>query len=540
MNDSRVASAFERIRKEAGDSKQADLHRKRALELCAGLFRQQLDLIRDPARFKVGLCTRRAGKSTTAIRYMLVLALEHDGSNIQYIALTGKKARKEIWPDLKRVCRAYDVPALFNEVTLTCRIGNSTINLDGCDNAGDVEKYRGSDGGYDLVIIDESKSYEPNMFRELVYDVIGPALADRMGALLIIGTPGRTLAGPFYEITNVHATTISKKDDSILHATSRPYAERDDSTWQGVDFEWSFHRWYTKDNVAKPHIWLEQLATKKRNQWTDEDPVWRREYQGEWVADDTGYVYRYAQGRNDWHVDEQSANEWGLPADHEWRLLLGCDLGYDDDFAIVVCAWSETSPDFYFIDEFSRAGLVPDQWVEKIKEFQEKYGSFDVMVGDRGALGKAILANMEQRDGLTIEPADKHEKRDYQELLNSDLLSGRAKVKKGMKLARQMASLQWKPDGKTEDKESSPKDLCDAALYVWRYCYHHYSKPKQTPRHKQEAESIREREADRRRKLGQEMTRRSYMDPEERRLDTIDGGNEWRSLDDDDMGDWHR
>lgn len=528
-------AAFERVRRERDAATSAVQGNAKLVEhLIAGLFPQQRDLIRDPSRFKAALCTRRAGKSTSAIRYMLIVALEKRGANVQYCALTAKKARKEIWPDLKRTCRQYGIEAVFNETTLTVKLNDSTINLDGCEDAGEVEKFRGSDGGYDLFIVDESKSYDPGTFSELVYDVVGPALADRMGTLMVIGTPGRTLAGPFFDVTSAGATELKKRDDGSLHALSRPYSERDADAYRDVEFEWSFHRWYTKDNVAKPHIWLEQLATKRRNGWTDEDPVWRREYCGEWVADDKGYVYRYAAGRNDW-TDEEDGNEYGLPSAHDWRYLLGCDIGYDDDFAVVIAAWSESSSTFYFLEEFGKPGLDVTSQAGVIQSFKDKYNP-DIMVGDRGALGKEIFAEFENRHGLTILPADKHEKRDYQELLNSDLLSGRCKLRKGMRLARQMSSLQWKADGKTEDKESSPKDLCDAALYVWRYCYHHYSKPIPEKLAMQDERRLITTAAERRAKMQREAVHKSFLDSEERRMEGgVDGAD---YLDSDDREDW--
>lgn len=530
MSDARVESVFLRLREEkAAREKMAGVYARCVQRLREGLFQQQRDLIDDPSRFKAALCTRRAGKSTSAIRYMLIVALTVPGANVQFVTLTAKKARKEIWPDLRRHCRAYDIPAEFNETTMTVKIGDSTINLDGCEDSGDPEKYRGSDGGYDLFIVDESKSFSPEMFKDLVYECAGPALADRMGTMLLIGTPGRTLAGAFFEATAEVAFVVETAEDGTKRSNSRPFAERHEEKWDGVDWEWSYHRWYTRDNSAKPHIWLEQLATKKRRGWTDEDPVWKREYCGEWVADDAGFVYRYAAGRNDWYDDEQG-NEYGLPSEHEWRYLLGCDLGFDDPFAIVIVAWSETSPDFYFVDEYTMSGLDITSCADKIEEFKNKYTP-DVMVGDRGALGKQILAELENRRGLLVLPADKHEKRDYQELLNSDLLSGRAKLRKGMKLGRQMAALQWKADGKTEDKDTTPKDLCDAALYVWRYCYHHYWKPADVKQDRQADSSILQVAQERMAKLSREATRKALMSKEEARLDRLDSGV-------DEMEDW--
>ncbi len=231
-----------------------------------------------------------------------------------------------------------------------------------------------------------------------------------------------------------------------------------------------------------PHIWRDQLATKRRNKWGDDEPIWRREYRGEWVADDAGYVYAYLSERNDWKPDPDSSNEFGLPEDHEWIYVEGSDLGFDDEFAIEVVAWSETTNVFYLgVHEYTMPGMDVPAIAKAFNESESKFGSFNGRCGDRGGLGKTIFATLGNQYDIEIEPAEKHEKRDFQELLNSELRAGRAKVRKGSKLARQMSMLQWKPDHKTEDKASSPKDACDAALYSWRYIYSAYAKAKPVP-----------------------------------------------------------
>lgn len=536
VNDSRATAAFARLKREADDgARVAERYAKLAADLREGMFTQQRDLIEDPSRFKAGLCGRRAGKSTCAIRYMLIKAIETPNANVQFITLSAKKARKEIFPDLKRTARRYDLQAEFNETTLTARFPNgAVINLDGVDDVSSIEKFRGSDGGYDLVVIDECKSFVTSTFDELVKEVLMPALADRQGVLVIIGTPGRQLSGPFYDVTNKLAPNIHESKGK-RKATSRPYEERESSTWVGVSFQWSLHSWTAEQNVAKPHIWLDHLQTKERNGWSDDEPIWRREYCREWVADDSGYVYAYNPGRNDWEPDPESSNPYGLPDDHEWIYVEGSDLGFDDDFAIEVTAWSETTKEFYLgVYEVTMPGLDIPAIASEFEKAEAVFGEYHARTGDRGGLGKTIFATLAHQYGIDIEAAEKHEKRDYQELLNSELRAGRAKVRKGSKLARQMSMLQWKPDGKTEDKESSPKDACDASLYSWRYIYSAYSKPKERRPDPHSEEAIREQALAHRRRLSQEATRRGLKD-------SNDNQAESRDRDDEDGrdGDWH-
>ena len=539
MTDPRIQSAFARVRREAQEeSTLAAAASKVIAALLACLFPEQLNFVQDPFRYKTALCSRRAGKSTCCIVYMLVVALQTPGANIQYITLTGKKARKEVWPGLKRWAKRFGVTADPNEQMMTLKLSNgSTINLDGCENISDVDKFRGSDEGYNLVIIDESKSFGADMFAELVDEVITPALADRMGTLCIIGTPGRFLSGRFYEVTNKQAPTVKWKRDEetggeYRYANSKPFDDEQEQ-WEGVEYGWSFHHWNTKSNTAKPHIWREQLAVKRKNGWADDDPRWRREYCAEWVADDSGYVYAYLAERNDWEPlsPEDGGDEFGLPAEHEWVYVEGSDLGFDDEFAIVVNAWSPTTNTFYMaVHEYTMPGMDIPAIAKEFDRSEEKFGEFHARVGDRGGLGKTIFATLSNQYDIDIEPAEKQEKRDYQELLNSELRSGRAKVRKGSKLARQMSMLQWKPDGKTEDKESSPKDATDAGLYSWRYIYSMYSKPKEPDPSQEEA--IQRRMAEKKAEMSRKMQASDAMDEQERRMSDRFGGDDWQGGDD--------
>lgn len=475
-------SFFSRLRRETG-AKWSDYYAKQADKILGELFPQQLALRKDPCRTKAALCPRRAGKSRCSVAYMLDVALRRAEAQVLYITLTRGKAKEIIWTELKKLNRSYELvdPVKgFNETELMMKLENlSTIRLAGCETVSDVEKFRG--GQYDLVIIDECASMSAELFMSLVDDAISPALSDREGTLLIIGTPGRVLNGPFYAATSGKSMIIGEHPErpGEKFAVSRPYAERDQEKWDDVTYSWSFHRWMTRDNVAKPKIWEDQKLIKLRNGWSDDHPQWRREYLGQWVADDSGFVYRYNPERNNWLPDPKSDNPWGLPEGHEWRFVLGMDLGYDDDFAIEVAAWSETCADFYHMPGgFSMPGLDVQAIAQKVLEFQERYGEFDVMVGDRGGLGKLILATLANQYGLQIEAAEKSEKRDHIELLNTDLLHGRCHIATDSILGHQMSILQWdEKNPKIEDRDT-PNHAADAFLYVWRYCYHHFHRKK--------------------------------------------------------------
>jgi hypothetical protein len=456
---------------------------KKIVQMRGALFEEQLALMDDPCRFRSVLCNRRAGKTTAFAVILLSACLRRPESLVAYVTMTKGVAKRNIWGMLRKYDEVYELGIKWNNTELSGVFQNgSKFFLAGADNTGEVDKLRGVP--LDGVIFDESKSFptgnandpDSGLFQELMDEVVGPTLSDRMGWMMMGGTPGCILAGPFYKATSPSSFFIQDRIDGTRHAISRPYTQRKDPEWDGVAFEWSHHRWSSRENAAMPHIWAEQLNEKKRKGWSDDAPVWRREYLAEWVADDNGMVYRYLAERDSWTPDPESDNEFGLPSGHDWRYVLGADLGYDDDFAIEVGAYSDTHPQFFEVYDFASPGFTVSDVARKIREVEAKFGEFEMMVGDSAGLGKAIFAELAEVHGIVIEPAKKRDKRDHIEILNSNLMSGLVKIRAGSRLGHQMTYLQWGEDGRKEDK-AFPNHNCDAWLYLIRHSLHHQYRP---------------------------------------------------------------
>ncbi|HYF55617.1 MAG TPA: terminase family protein [Salinarimonas sp.] len=443
---------------------------KQAAALRATLFKQQLDFVDDPWRKKVVLCPRRAGKTWVFAVYLYVTALTKPGSASVYITMTRGVAKRNLWGILKKLNDIYRLGAKFHGTDLIATLPNgSTITLGGAETEADIDKYRGSP--FDLIILDESKSFPAELINELVEEVLGPTLHDNFGTIVMGGTPGAILAGSFYEASGEKAFVI--EDGRV---TSRPYAEADLPRWKGMEFRWSWHQWTTAQNVAKPHIWQEILRDKEVNGWSDDDPRWLREYCGRWIADDTAFVFKYSEERNGWTPQRTEANPWGLPEGHEWRFIAGVDLGYDDPFSMQVFAYSETHKEMFHVWGDRQAELNAQEIAERIKKCEAMFGGFDALIGDSAGLGKMIFKTLTEVWGVVVEPAEKQGKRDYIELFNTELLSGRIHILKGSGLAEQMSRVQW-DEAKRREDPAFPNDDCDAALYVIRYALHHYADP---------------------------------------------------------------
>lgn len=394
------------------------------------LHSHQLAFASDPSRRKAALCTRRAGKSTVACFMMIKAALDYDGCLVPYITITRENAQKMMWKELKHLNRRFSFGMEFNETSLTAVFPNgSSIWLMGAKHKDDIERLRGPK--YPLAVLDEAASFGPHI-EALLLEVLAPALRDYLGTMVMIGTPGPIPAGLFYEVTS------------------------------GLRKNWSVHKWSLADNPFLPAE-ARDLEKIKEDEGMDETvPRFQREYLGLWSTDDNNIIYRFNYARNTYTV---------LPED-DYYFNLGVDLGFDDDTAFVVGAYSHHSPNFYIIDTFKAPKMDITSVALKIQELEQKY-PFTRKVVDSGALGKMIVAELTSRHGLTLEPAEKKDKLGHIEQFNSDLLMGRILVPETAKdLIDEYTTLPW-AEGRREEHPAYANHLADAALYAWRDSRHY-------------------------------------------------------------------
>lgn len=143
------------------------------------LKRTQWTVFRSPRRFRVLAAGRRFGKTYLALTELCQAAW---GTNrlAWYVAPTYRQAKRIAWKPLKQMTREYWA-SRPNETDLSIElVGGGTIALRGADN---YDSLRGD--GLDFVVLDEYASMAPEAWSE----VLRPALSDRMGRALFIGTP---------------------------------------------------------------------------------------------------------------------------------------------------------------------------------------------------------------------------------------------------------------------------------------------------------------------------------------------------------------
>jgi hypothetical protein len=413
----------------------ADVRRK----LRASLFDRQQDFFDDPAERKTACCSRRAGKTNETAADAVDGPLETPGSRSLYLTLTRERAKDLLWPDLHKLNHELQIGLKFNEVELTAKLpemlGGGGVKLSGVPNASEIEKFRG--GKLKRVRIDEAQSFGAYL-KELVEDVLDPALLDLQGDLGLLGTPGPVCTGLFYEAST------------------------------GKLPGWSRHHWTVLDNPFVPHA-KEWLARKKAQMgWTDDSPTYRREWLGEWVQDTGALFYRFRPALHTYSGE--------LPKGHEWRYVLGWDLGWSDAMALVLLAFSDTCPHLYEAYSWKQSGITPSQVMEgHVLPLIETYRPI-ALVADTGGIGKAVVEDVAQRYRVRFEAAEKKEKLAGVEMLNDDFDRARVVLRAGSPWARELEILPKDPEDPTKEDARFDNHCADAGLYAFRKCRHFWGK----------------------------------------------------------------
>lgn len=509
------------LQREAGEQlsreQLANEQRRRIKALLDGCTCHQRAFVLDTSDHVSLRCPRRAGKSRAMSTKALHVGESRPGSRILVISLTLKSTKENFWAGSPSgifvLDDLYGLGLRYHNTDLVWHHQNgSRGRLAGAETRADIEYLRGAAAEADVVLIDECKSFHPQLLIELIRDVIRPGLMTRQGQLIMGGTPGLIPVGPFYEATCEASRVTTRVDgpeghpvevsvptcwpageeypDYIMGAVASLRKEDPDYLFE----PWSLHSWTIEDNDKVPHQWERALKDKRRAGWGDDHPAWLREYLGQWVADTSGLVYAYAHVRSEkesyvqWWPEKSQDNPSGLPPEEgPWHLVMGLDFGYEDANALVLVAYSERIAELRHVYDFKSPHLTLDQFVDEIKEAIARFGAPEVIIGDAGALGKLVIESFGTLFGLSVIKAEKAEKFDHIELMNNDMHAGRVKIIPGGDLEDELLGLQWDLSKDTKEKlarsfklresPSCPNHLCDALLYSWRYCYHNFARP---------------------------------------------------------------
>lgn len=409
-----------------------------------GLFKQQQKLVLDKSRRKFALCSRRAGKSVADAHYLILELLQCGFKEyVVFGAKTFAGAKRIIWADIVKLVQVNDFEKLLGwkinqgNCTIETPHGAGLIVL-GFSDEGETGKLRGIK--CKLVILDEVQEYE-DLLEELIQGTISPLLFELQGTLVLTGTPGDALIGTWFDIS-----TGRKKG-------------------------WSGHTWTMLDNTFIPSVQELFITEIELLGLPVDDPFVQREYFGKWAANASKLIfpfYTVAPLPDDWKLD-----------DPEWirdflNITFGIDYGFSPDpSAWIVLAQRRGSPTAYVIHAEMVERTNDDRYASITRDLYDHYEP-SRMVGDVGGGGKGAIETFNEKFahelGISIELAQKQQKRAFIDLMNIDLRTKKVVLAEGRcpELEQQLAKVRWKNDLRKEPAPGVPRHLCDALLYAWR------------------------------------------------------------------------
>ena len=266
----------------------------------------------DTHRFGVLVVHRRFGKTVLGVNALIKAALtcRRPRPRLGYIAPTYRQGKAVAWDYLRYYSQA--IPGAVANV--------SELRID-YPNGGQVRIYGGDNPDslrglyFDGVVMDEYGLHPANVFTE----VIAPALSDRAGWALFLGTPnGKT---QFYDIAQTAQARVAEGHTDWHYAS------------------------YTAEETG--YVAAEELATAKAIMTADE---YQQEYMCSFAAAVRGAIYakELEQARSDGRVTSVPVDPL-LPVDTDW------DLGVGDSTAIWF-SQSTRSGEVRLVDYYEASG----------------------------------------------------------------------------------------------------------------------------------------------------------------------------------------
>jgi hypothetical protein len=274
-------------------------------------------------RWAVVVAHRRAGKTVACVNQLIKEAVMTKRKDFRgaYIAPFYKQSKSVAWDYFKQFTRVIS-GIVINESELRIDFKNGArIQLFGADNA---DSLRGL--YFDSIICDEYGDWKSTVFQY----VVRPALADRQGKAIIIGTPkGRN---QFWEVFD----RASHSDD------------------------WLALKITVDESGILPQAEIDSLKTE-----LSED-AWRQEMECDFDAALPGAIW----GRELYQA-EQDGRITEVEYDRYADVYTAWDLGYSDDTAIWF--YQVVHGEVHFIDYYNASGKSIDHYAAQVLSKPYKY-----------------------------------------------------------------------------------------------------------------------------------------------------------------------
>lgn len=275
-------------------------------------------------RFAVLVCHRRMGKTVACINDLIDKAIQNNQMlpRYGYVAPFYSQAKQIAWNYLKYYAAPLIVKIMESELSVELRNG-AIIRLHGADNP---DSLRGV--YWDGIVLDEYGDMAPRLFSE----VIMPALLDRKGWIVFVGTP----KGPN------HFCDIWEESEN----DERYFRQMSKASQTGILSE-------------------EQLDLVKNMPGADEES-YLQEFECDFRAAVRGAYYGKLI-----NALEDAGHLKHIPFDPGLPVICGWDLGISDDTSIWFCQRHGT--DIAIIDFFTVSGYAIDDIVAVLREKPYSY-----------------------------------------------------------------------------------------------------------------------------------------------------------------------
>lgn len=392
------------------------------------LFDRQLEFALSPSRFIAAVCSRRAGKTTVCAVKAFQELLNRPGSIGIYLALTDKSVENIFMPAVLPLVAKYKIKCKVTADEVIFDNGSKLI-ICGANHTQKIESFRGIKLLF--CIIDEAASFREKILHYLIDEIIGPALSDLEGQLMLIGTPAAHCQGMFYDVTTA-------KEGSDVWLTKR---------WTAYDNP------YMKANFTK-----DAILFMKRKKCDSTHPKFRREYLGEWCADDESLM-----------IKPFALSKPEIPYSKEqWRTVIGVDFGFNDETAFSILGWMYNNPKTYVLESFGQTQMSVSQIGNTLKRLKETFNPISI-VGDPAGASKIIMAEFSEKYKIHLNVAQKTNKAHYIEILNDALINCDLVLHptQTIELQSEMRKVVWNEE-RTRELEGMKCDQLDATLYAYR------------------------------------------------------------------------
>lgn len=385
----------------------------------ADSFPKQWEFVEHQGRFLCVMCSRRAAKTTGAIRRVTKRSQEQPGRRTLYIHHTRGLGKAQFFstgdkrkPGLIEFLEQKNIGVAYkNETDVNVRLGNgSFVQVVGCDDIKDVGKKLGF--FWDEIIIDECQEFHDEILVLLVDKTILPTLIDNAGVLILMGTPADVEVGLWYD------TIVGKRETA--DGERRPLAQQ--LRWTLLD-----NPFIPRENIVST-MGLRGYVIDFQNP-ENNCPLVRREIFGHQVIDASKLEYEYLAGRNDWDVS-------GIPLvdSPDWQFSLGVDIGGaregNDKDACVVFGWLKTDPEHRIWERESwEERQDSEEFVTRLLATYMRWRPMVSLCADTGGAGanKMLEALAKRFRGMEFTPKPTSVETSMR-LLNDELRSGRMRL----------------------------------------------------------------------------------------------------------------